>query len=191
MMPRKNASVATRSTRVTSPTSGPFSKLDLAAGARLKPISATIAPVTTGGSVTSIQCVPTTCTMTPMTISTTPTATKSAERAAGAVRGDGRGHRRDHREARAQIARQPVAGDDQEQHRADAGEQQGGRGREAGQHRHQEGGAEHRHDVLGADADGAGPAQSFVGGDDEVVVRSRSTCFHVSGITMSILPATT
>jgi multidrug resistance efflux pump len=55
MMPRKNASVATSNTSVTSPTSGPFSKFDFAAGARLKPISATIAPVTTGGSVTSIQ----------------------------------------------------------------------------------------------------------------------------------------
>ena len=75
MMPRKKARVATSSTRVTSPTSGPFSKLVLAAGARLKPISATIAPVTTGGRVTSIQCVPTTCTTRPMTISVTPTAT--------------------------------------------------------------------------------------------------------------------
>ncbi len=59
MMPRKNASTATSSTSVTMPTSGPFSKLVLAAGARLKPIRATIAPVTTGGSVTSIQWVPT------------------------------------------------------------------------------------------------------------------------------------
>ena len=59
MMPRKNANVATNSTSVTRPTSGPFSKFVLAAGARLKPISATIAPVTTGGNVTSIQCVPT------------------------------------------------------------------------------------------------------------------------------------
>ena len=76
MMPRKNASVATSSTSVTSPTSGPFSKFDLAAGARLNPISATIAPVTTGGSVTSIQWVPTRCTTAPMMISTTPTATR-------------------------------------------------------------------------------------------------------------------
>ena len=76
MMPRKNASAATNSTNVTRPTSGPFSKFVFAAGARLKPISATIAPVTTGGKITSIQCVPTRCTTAPMTISITPTATK-------------------------------------------------------------------------------------------------------------------
>ena len=76
MMPRKNASVATNSTRVTMATSGPFSKFDFAAGARLKPIRATIAPVTTGGNVASIQCVPTRCTTAPMTISARPTATR-------------------------------------------------------------------------------------------------------------------
>ncbi len=96
---------------------------------------------------------------------------QTAKRAAGAMRGHGSSHRRDHREARAQIARQPVAGDHQKQHGADAREEQGGRRREARQHRHQEGGAEHRHDVLGADTDGAGPAQSLVGGDHKVVVR--------------------
>ena len=53
------------------------------------------------------------------------------------------------------------------------GEQQGGGGREAGEHRNQEGGAEHRHHMLGADADGAGPAQPFVGCDDEVGIGSR------------------
>ena len=42
----------------------------------MKPINATIAPVTTGGSVTSIQRVPTRCTTAPMTISATPTATR-------------------------------------------------------------------------------------------------------------------
>ena len=76
MMPRKNASVATKSTSVTMPTTGPFSKFDLAAGARLNPISATIAPVTTGGSAMSIQRVPTRWTTRPMTIKATPTATK-------------------------------------------------------------------------------------------------------------------
>ena len=76
MMPRKNARIPTSSTSVTSPTTGPFSKFAFAAGARLKPISATMAPVTTGGSVASSQPVPTTCTMAPMTISSTPTATR-------------------------------------------------------------------------------------------------------------------
>ena len=75
MMPRKNARTATSSTRVTSPTSGPFSKFCFAAGARLKPISATIAPVTTGGRVASSQRVPTKCTTAPMTIRMSPTAT--------------------------------------------------------------------------------------------------------------------
>ena len=51
-MPRKNASTPTSSTSVTTPTSGPFSKFVLAAGARLNPISATIAPVTIGGRIT-------------------------------------------------------------------------------------------------------------------------------------------
>ena len=37
MMPRKNASVATSSTRVTSPTSGPFSKFDLGGGRQVEP----------------------------------------------------------------------------------------------------------------------------------------------------------
>lgn len=74
-MPRKNASAATSSTSVTMPTTGPLPKLVLAAGARLNPINATMAPVTTGGSVTSIQCIPTRCTVTPIAISTSPTAT--------------------------------------------------------------------------------------------------------------------
>ncbi len=47
----------------------------LAAGARLNPISATMAPVTTGGSATSSQRVPSRCTLTPTATSTTPTAT--------------------------------------------------------------------------------------------------------------------
>lgn len=66
----------TSRTSVTMPTSGPFSKLFFAAGARLNPMSATIAPVTTGGNDASSQRVPTTCTMPPITINSTPTATK-------------------------------------------------------------------------------------------------------------------
>src|SRR5215208_3260673 len=55
-----------------------WSLLEIRLGSRcqLKPISAMIAPVTTGGSVTSIQRVPTTCKTTPMMISVTPPATK-------------------------------------------------------------------------------------------------------------------
>ncbi|MBF4195249.1 outer membrane receptor protein [Mycolicibacterium phlei] len=98
---------------------------------------------------------------------------QAAEGAAGALRRHRRGHRCDHREARAQIARQPVTGDQQEQDRADAGEQQRRRGWEAGQHRYQERGPEHRDHMLGAQADGAAPAESFIGCDDEIVVRFR------------------
>jgi hypothetical protein len=67
--------VQTSITSVTTPTSGPFSKLFFAAGARFNPISATIAPVTAGGITTSIQRVPPRCTTTPTNTSATPTAT--------------------------------------------------------------------------------------------------------------------
>ena len=73
-MPRKNASTTTSSTSVTTPTSGPFSKFCLATGARFSPMSATIAPVTTGGRITSIQRVPAQCTIAPITMSIAPTA---------------------------------------------------------------------------------------------------------------------
>ena len=48
-------------------------KLSRAAGARLNPMRATIAPLTTGGISMSIQCVPLRCTMTPTMASSTPT----------------------------------------------------------------------------------------------------------------------
>ncbi len=86
--------------------------------------------------------------------------------AARAVRRRRRGDRGDERERRPEIARQPVAGDDQEEQGADAGEEQGRGGREAGQERHQEGGAEHRHHVLHTEADGGRPGQPLVGADD-------------------------
>ena len=75
IMPRNTASTATSSTSVTNAMSGSASKLVLAVGARLNPISATTAPVTTGGSTTSSQWVPATCTTAPMRISDSPTAT--------------------------------------------------------------------------------------------------------------------
>jgi hypothetical protein len=88
------------------------------------------------------------------------------------------GHDRgDERERRAQVAGQPVAGDQQEQDRAEAGEEQGRRGREAGDQRHQEGRAEHRHHVLGAEPDHHRPAEPLVRGnhsprfDDPVAVQ--------------------
>jgi hypothetical protein len=73
-IPRKNASEHTSSTSVTAPTSGPFSKLALAVGARFNPINATIAPVTAGGSTMSSHRVPTRCTARPTRTSDAPTA---------------------------------------------------------------------------------------------------------------------
>lgn len=59
---------------VTSAVTGAFAKLSFAAGARLKPISATIAPATTGGMSASIQPVPVTTTTRPARASSTPVA---------------------------------------------------------------------------------------------------------------------
>jgi hypothetical protein len=91
---------------------------------------------------------------------------QATECTASAVAAHRRQHGGDHREAGAQITGEPVAGDEQEQHRADAGEEQRRRGWKAGEYWHQEGRTEHRDDVLSTDADGARPTESLVGGDD-------------------------
>ena len=54
---------------------GSFVKFPFAAPARLKPITITIVPVTTGGMITSIQPIPADLTMTPTSASTTPVKT--------------------------------------------------------------------------------------------------------------------
>ncbi|EHK84557.1 outer membrane receptor protein [Rhodococcus pyridinivorans AK37] len=89
--------------------------------------------------------------------------------------GTGRGaERRDERERRTEIAGHPAARDDQEQRGADTGEQQRGRDGEARDRRHEQGGAEHRDDVLHPDADGARPRQSLVRCDHRTGVDATS-----------------
>lgn len=60
---------------VITAVTGCWTKLSRAAGARLKPIRATIAPATTGGIRASIHRVPATCTIAPTIINKTPIAT--------------------------------------------------------------------------------------------------------------------
>ena len=66
-------------------------------------------------------------------------------------------------EGRTEIARQLPARDEEEEDRADAGEEKRGRGVEACEDGDEEGCAEHGDDVLGADADGARPREPFFG----------------------------
>jgi hypothetical protein len=66
-------------------------------------------------------------------------AEDAAERRRHAAVRLGGDHRRDEREARAGVGRHAVARDQVEQDRPDAGEEDGRRDREAGQHRHQRG----------------------------------------------------
>lgn len=79
--------------------------------------------------------------------------------------GDGR-DRGDEAEGRAQVARQHVLVDQQEQRGRHGREEQGGGWVETGQNRHQERGAEHGDDVLRADFRGARPGQPLVRFDD-------------------------
>ena len=143
-------------TSVMDAVTGACWKFVHATGARLKPMSATIDPATTGGMSLSIQPMPANCTMKPTAASRMPTATMPASAEPMPGRGGRRGDRGDERERRAEVAGQLVARDHEEQQRADAREEQRRRDREAGQHRHEEGRAEHRDDVLRADGDGRG-----------------------------------
>ncbi|AGH41073.1 outer membrane receptor protein [Bifidobacterium thermophilum RBL67] len=80
----------------------------------------------------------------------------------------GRGDRRnrgDEAEGATEVAWQFVLVDEQEQRRRHGGEEQGRRRVEAGENRNQEGRAEHRDDMLGADTCGARPRQALVGFD--------------------------
>ena len=67
----------------------------------------------------------------------------------------------DKRKGRAQIRRHTPACDEQEQNGAQAREEQRGCGWEPGQQRDEEGCAEHRHHMLGADADRNRPGEAF------------------------------
>jgi len=83
----------------------------------------------------------------------------AAERRRLVVAGRRRPDRGEEREGRAEVGREPPPGDDEEEERADGGEEQGGRRGEPGDERDQEGRAEHRDDVLGADSDRARPRE--------------------------------
>ncbi len=76
-----------------------------------------------------------------------------------------RPHGRQEGEGGAEVARHASSRDDQEQQRPDPREEQGRRGREPGDHRNEEGGAEHGDDVLHSDAGGLQPAQPLLGRD--------------------------
>ena len=56
--PRANAAINAIAVKVTMAVAGPFTKLFFAAPAKLKPITITIVPVTTGGSNQLIQPIP-------------------------------------------------------------------------------------------------------------------------------------
>ena len=148
--------------RVMRAVTGAASKLFFAAGARLRPISPTMAPVTIGGIRRLIHPAPNFCTIAPMIASPTPASTTPPSAPATAVLLL-RGHdRRDEREAGPEVARHLAPGDHQEQQRADAGEEERGGRRHSGDDRDQEGGAEHGDNVLHSDADGQRPRQALI-----------------------------
>jgi len=76
--PRKSTAKRMIATRVIVAVAGSSAKLLQAVGARLKPMSATMAPATTGGIRASTQRRPTNCTTSPTTARSTPTATTPA-----------------------------------------------------------------------------------------------------------------
>ena len=130
-------------------------------------MSMTTAPVTTGGSTARTMCAPPKCTTTP----------DRGEDQAGdqdragdvgrvAALGPDRGDRGDERRRGADVARDAVLDDEQEQDRGDAGHQHGQVGVQAHDRREDERGPEHRDDVLGAEADHARRGQPLVGPHD-------------------------
>ena len=139
-----------------------------AVGARLRPISATTAPVTTGGMHRVDHAGADQLHRQADEHQHDAGGEDAAELRGGPVTG-GRGQRRDERERRTEVTRDPAPRDDEEQRGADAGEQQRRRDREAGDRRHQQGGAEHRDHMLHPDADGARPRQPLVRCDHRAV----------------------
>ena len=85
----------------------------------------------------------------------------TAERTRRTVLVRRRRQRCDKRKGRAQIRRHTPARDQQEQNGAQTREEQRGCWREPGQQRYEEGRAEHRHHMLGADADRNRPGEAF------------------------------
>jgi len=75
MNPRENAAKPAIARRVIVPSIGPLASPPLAAPARLKPITITMVPVTTGGNIQLIQPVPTARAIKPTRARRTPVAT--------------------------------------------------------------------------------------------------------------------
>ncbi|CAB4795034.1 unannotated protein [freshwater metagenome] len=73
--PREKAEMSAIDASVITPITGPAVKLFFAAPARLRPITITMVPVTTGGKSQSIQPVPEERTIKPITARITPVAT--------------------------------------------------------------------------------------------------------------------
>ena len=74
-MPRNSTLTTMMTARVMKAVTGAWSKLAFAAGARFRPISATIAPVTIGGMTRLIQPAPNFCTTAPTTARVAPART--------------------------------------------------------------------------------------------------------------------
>ena len=75
MKPREKAANPAIARRVIVPSIGPLANPPLAAPARLKPITITMVPVTTGGNIQLIQPVPTARAIKPTSANMTPVAT--------------------------------------------------------------------------------------------------------------------
>ena len=145
--------------------------------ARFRPITATTAPVTTGGMKRSIQPVPTACTMAPMMRVDDAAGDDAAQRHADvgvgplARVGGGGDHHADEGEARAQVAGHLAAGDEEEDQRADAAHEDGDVGIEPHEDGRQHRGAEHRDHVLHAHGRGLRPGQALVRRDHAALLQ--------------------
>ncbi len=76
------AAISAIAAKVIIPTSGPAARLFFAAPAKLRPITITMAPVTTGGNIHSIHFIPTARTIKPINARITPAATTPPSAAA-------------------------------------------------------------------------------------------------------------
>src|ERR1043166_4998471 len=142
-----------------------------AIGARLSPMTATTAPVTTGGIRRSIQRLPARGRRRPRR---NDAAKRDAEVRIGALAGiaGGRDDDRDEREARAEVAWDFAGDRDEEDQGPDAGEEHRNIGIEAGEDRCEHGRAEHRDHVLEADDDHLRRRQTLLGKNLALALRA-------------------
>lgn len=140
--------------------------VDAVTGARLKPMSMTTAPVTTGGIAAWMIRAPKRCTARPARKSATPTTkTAPVTTALSPPCGpDRRGHAHEG-ERTAEIAGHPAARGEQEDGRRDAGHHDREVRVQPHEHRGDERSAEHRNHVLGAEPERTGPGEPLIGPD--------------------------